>query len=278
MNITIVGRALGMTLLCSSINSALVAQTSCRHDGPFLLAADDGLLSVEAEDICLSDLVQALADRGYAEIHLPPSLADKPVNVSFHGLPLQQAIKRMLKDISYVLQTKSKQDSSAEQLSGVEVWLIPERSASDRASDQSPESTDGQEKPIDPAAVAEQSRSAPEPEARAYAIQLIAQSDDRAKAAELILAGLQDPAPQVRSAALMAMAGLDSAVADKATALVADIALHDESPELRKQALLRLAEDDPRSETTARVMTEVLQDENPDIRNLARELSKLADR
>ena len=271
---------LGLVLLCLGAASKSGAESGCRHDAPLQIAAKDGLLSLEADNICLGDILNALVERGYAKINFPPSLTERPVSVSFDSLPPRQAIKHVLKDTNYVLQIKGKPELSPTEQNAesatVEIWLIeagppPETMLSNRGQESIAE-----KKPlIDLAEVAEQSRSSVDPEVRAYAVQLIAQSDSPAKAAELIIAGLQDPAPKVRSAALIAMAELDPALAAGATDLVTDIALHDQSPELRKQALLTLVNNDAGSESTAKVVAEALKDENPEIRTLAQELSKL---
>jgi hypothetical protein len=266
-------------LLCWGGTWQVEAEPACRHDAPSVLTFEEGLLSLEAKNICLGILLEALAEQSYAQIHLSPSIADKPVSASFKELPLEQAIKHILRDTSYALQTKSKhgfwaEDSPATS-EGVEIWLAPKEAV---VSDQPSSLSEGQEKLIDLAALAEQSRFAPEPETRTYAVQLIAQTSDRAKAAQILLTSLQDSAPQVRCAALMTMAELNSAVTASAMDGVADMALHDENPEVRKRALLKLINEDFWSEATSTAMTRALYDKNPAIQEVARELSKLLDK
>lgn len=282
VRVAAVSRFFSLMLLSLGVAWNAEAETGCHQETPFLLTFNDNLVSMEAENICLGAILRALEDQSDARIHVPSSLDGKPVSASFERLPFEQAIKLILKETSYVLQTKSKHNSWVDgqpaDPEGVEIWLTSERPASEAiVSDRTSGSSDGQESLIDLAAVAEQSRFAPEPEVRAYAVQLIAQTRDRAKAAQIILASLQDPAPQVRRAALMAMAELDPAVTAPAADLIADIALHDESSAVRKLALLKLIEEDFRSEATSIVMTEALYDENPEIKELARELSRLLD-
>jgi len=122
--------------------------------------------------------------------------------------------------------------------------------------------------------LAEQARSDPNPEVRALAVQLIIQADDSTKAADMILAGMQDPDPEVRSAAL-AMARNAGPETTVPIDLITEIALHDDSPGLRRQALHQLVEANIPPAIAAETLRRASHDEDQEVSNLARNLYKL---
>lgn len=256
------------------------AGAGCRDDGAFTLSIHEGLVSLNSENACLGAILAELGERGKIKIHVPQSLAEIPLSASFQKLPLREGISRMLKDTSYALQTETVAGSSGEAPflghERIEIWLLP-RSSTSVAQIQSDHSKllpdEAQHDAADLAALAEYARSLPKPEMRAYAIQLMAQTDDVASVTQMLSRDLLDPDPEIRSNALNAMIDLDPAVAASIDHWVANIALYDKNTELRKRALLKLAAEDFPAETTAFVVKEAMHDEDPEIKKLAEELS-----
>ena len=129
----------------------------------------------------------------------------------------------------------------------------------------------GDDEAIDLLALAQQARSAPEPDVRGVAIQLFVQAGDKTEAAEIVLAGLQDPDPEVRGASLSAVTELGSEAAI-AFEPIAQMALYDESAELRMLALHRLVAGSFPRQAAARAVSGAIDDEDQDVSDLARGL------
>lgn len=279
----------GIALLALGWGSTAQAGIACRPDAPFVLSLEGGSLSLDGKNACLGAVLEELARQAHAQIDLPAWLAERPVAASFRKLPIEQGLSRILAGTNYALQTKARGDPPAGEAAAaperLEVWVVSEKTGPTTVGPVQPGGREGpfaeragelweEDEEIDLRALAERARTAPEPEVRGYAIQLFVQGDDKATAVEMVLAGLRDPAPEVRSAALSVVGELGPAAAS-AVGPIAEIALYDEIPELRMLALHKLVAGDYPREIAAGAVTEALHDPNQKVSDLARNLIDL---
>lgn len=276
----------GIALLALACCSTARAETLCRPDAPIALSLEGGTLSLNGRNACLGAVLESLAREAHARIDLPRWLAGRPVTASFRELSIEQGLSRILAGTNYALQTKARSDApsgeAAAPSEGLQVWVVSEKIRASAAGAAPPGGREGafaegagdlrrEGEEIDLHALAERARDSTEPEVRGYAIQLFVQGDDKAMAARMVMAGLRDPAPEVRGAALSVVEELGPAAASAAVAIT-EIALHDESAELRMLALHRLVAGDYPQEIAADTVTEALHDPDRKVSDLARRL------
>lgn len=271
-------RFVGIVFIALGLPWNTSADMTCRPGAPFALSVDGSSLSLDSKNACLGAVLETLARRTDAQVDLPTSLADRRVADTFHNLSVEQGVKRILKGTNYVLQTSGQTDplagESAFEPERIEVWVLstkPTLLTRGGPNEQLTPVSQEEDDTIALRALAEQARSALNPEVRALAAQLITQTDDSAAGAEMILAGMQDPAPEVRSAAL-AVAGDVGPRAVVAVNLITQIALHDLSPRLRRQALQQLLEADVPTAIAAETLRTAIHDEDEEVSDLARNL------
>lgn len=76
---------------------------------PLEIKADHGLISIQAERVLLSDVLQAVASEAGLTIKSNDELADT-VSLSIRNMPVEAAVRRLLANRNYVIQFKEAQD------------------------------------------------------------------------------------------------------------------------------------------------------------------------
>jgi hypothetical protein len=274
---------LALLCLCPVSGGSLAAEAACRSDAPLALSLDGDLVSLTSEQACLEAILQELQRQAPVTIHSPPTLSQEGVTESFSGLPLAEALARILKRTNYLLWTKSPDDTSPARTAGVsgpvEVWITHRGSSPPAALDQEAVRAELLERARDILAadteeLMAQARDAPDPQLRANAVALLVHAEKDAAVAETILAALEDPDPRVREAALHIVADLGPE-APGAAATVAQMARRDESPELRMRALEKLFAANYRRDLAEATVLAALEDPEAEVRALAQNLLEL---
>lgn len=109
-----------MTVLLALLLIAATAGTRASDDAgtaPGLRVALDGdALSLSSRDMPLRDVLEAIAERGGFELLVPASLERRAVTLSFHDVPLQAALRRLLDGVSYTVTYRASTQPGATRL------------------------------------------------------------------------------------------------------------------------------------------------------------------
>ena len=105
-------RILLHAVVCAFLILALsFPEANCedRQDNP-IVAANGSKISVHADKIPLGQVLSELAGISALNIYLAPSLSEIPVTASFDNLPVEKAVRRLLKDFNYLASFKKEKD------------------------------------------------------------------------------------------------------------------------------------------------------------------------
>ena len=76
-------------------------QASTDNSSPLVEFADDGTLTLSAEAVTLETLLEKIQEKSSVEFEISEKLLKQPISVSFKSLPLDKAIRRVLRGVSY---------------------------------------------------------------------------------------------------------------------------------------------------------------------------------
>ena len=229
-------RSLIPAVLWLGIAGGASAETACYDAPDFRLVLEGPAMALESEGACLGAILDDLVRRTSMRVELPPGLGARPVAAAFAGLPAEQGLRRILEGTDYLLSREDSAEAAAIPLAAVSLQVLSAQASA------APRSGGGESPEEDGESLwhlAETARASARPEARGYEIQLLMQAGDSEAALDAARSALGDARPETRRAALGALDDLGTGAAPVAGA-VAEIALYDPEPELRKLALHRL--------------------------------------
>ena len=76
-------------------------QASTNNSNPSVEFSDNGTLTLSAEALPLGILLQKIQEKTSVEFKIPEKLLKQPISISFQSLPLDKAIRRILRGVSY---------------------------------------------------------------------------------------------------------------------------------------------------------------------------------
>jgi hypothetical protein len=199
-------------------------------------------LSVDLSQAPLRAVLRELARKLGAKVSIADSVPDQLISLQFNGVGVAEGIKQLLRNTNYLLiykepPTRSNPNQGAGNASAAEIAeirVLPKSSAGEISGETAPLKA---LEPTDQAAeVAEwkkQALTAEKLEDRLIALKQFLEHADPAEHNAVLIAALEDKAPEVRMLALNSMG-------DSANPLLEPIsqtALNDESPQIRTAAL-----------------------------------------
>jgi HEAT repeat protein len=240
------------------------------------VSVGEGRVSLEAEGEPLTQVLEELARRANITVFFEKGAREAPADVAvrarFDGVPLEDAVRRLLRDRNFILV------HSATGLA--EVWVYdkegkrefarlgreagpPERSTrrTDRAAGRDADA-------IPTAQLLERIRGAGDPDERVQAIEDLAASADDVVVRDAAVEVLQrESNPQVLESALESLAGLPAVPVDALLEFIG----RDRTPELRSRAIELLGEHGGRDPRVRQVLQNLARTErNEDVRDAAR--------
>jgi len=236
-----------------------------RSKSDLIVCYKNGLVGVEVRKRTIGDVLEEMALKGDFEMFLPVPVAESEVTVSFEPVPVEHAVRRVLQGTSFTARYSTPVGDEAARLAEIRVLaqeptaMAASRSAA-RAARAGPDSSQGLQHAV---------RNADDPGSRAQAIEQLVQSDKGVETRRTVINALQDPAPEVRRAALDAAVELGSGAG---TSAIARIARNDSDPNLRMKALRTLVENDYPRGTAIAIVEIAVRDQDARVAALAREL------
>ena len=76
-------------------------QATPNNANPSVEFSDNGTLTLTAEAVPLETLLEKIQEQSVVEFEIPKRLLRQPISVSFKSLPLDKAIRRVLRGVSY---------------------------------------------------------------------------------------------------------------------------------------------------------------------------------
>ena len=76
-------------------------QASTNNANPSVEFSDNGALTLIAESVPLETLLEKIQEQSSVEFEIPEKLLKQPISISFKSLPLDKAIRRLLRGVSY---------------------------------------------------------------------------------------------------------------------------------------------------------------------------------
>ena len=76
-------------------------QASTNNANPSVEFSDNGTLTLSAEAVPLETLLEKIKEQSSVGFEIPEKLLKQPISVSFKSLPLDKAIRRVLRGVSY---------------------------------------------------------------------------------------------------------------------------------------------------------------------------------
>lgn len=233
-----------------------------RSQSDLIVCFNNGLVGVQTRKRTIGDVLDEMALQADFAMFLPVSVSERDVTVSFEPEPVEQAVRRVLQGTSFTARYSTPMGGEAARLAEIRVLAgeptaMVSHPAAGRPGGGSSEG------------LLHAVRDADDPGVRAQAIAQLVQSDKGVETRRTVINALQDPAPEVRRAALDAAAELGSGAG---TSAIARIARNDDDPDLRMQALRTLvAHDYPRG-TAIAIIEIAARDQDARVAALAREL------
>lgn len=217
---------------------------------------NDGRLTVKVRDLSQVELLEEIARQaGLRLIH--GGEASPLVSSEFHALPLEVALRQLLRGGSYVLAYADGRPTA--------LWVLPRDEADQvgaRRAIQRPQfGSVGQERP-DEADGLEAGLDSEDPDARAEAAAALGESEGP-DAVAVLGSALADPDRDVREAAIESLAELGNDDALQAL----EIALMDQDPRIREQAVDAIGEIG--GPVAVRLLQQALQDQEDFVREAA---------
>lgn len=231
-----------------------------RSSADLVICRKDGLVGVEVRKRRIGDVLDEMAALSGFEIFMPQRVADQMVSVAFEPLPIEKAIRRVLQGTSFTARYTAA-DEPGRPARLAEVRVLGEDGSNVVATVMN-SSTDDPD-------LSGRVRNGESPQERVEAIgQLVAQ-DHGLETRRVVIGALQDPAPEVRRAALDAAVELGSGAG---TSAIARIARNDTEPELRMQALRVLSGNGYPRGTAIAILDIAMRDSDSGVSDLARDL------
>jgi len=234
------------------------------------LSVRDGRLSLDAQGAPLAAILDEIGDRTSVRVQIDEpggaQLADELVTISLHDLPVEEALRRLLRGRDFVLV------SSAGRPPEAHVYGRSTGAAAAPAPAASPSSAPAGE-PVDRGSIAalrHQALTDPDPAARSRALEGLAASAEQRAARDAVLEVLdRESNPGLLQRAL------DIVGADRTIPLepLVRLAMSNPAPEVRVKALTQLAAHvarDPRARQTLELAA--ADDDTPGVRDAARAL------
>jgi hypothetical protein len=195
-------------------------------------------LSVDLSQAPLRAVLRELARKLGAKVSIADSVPDQLISLQFNGVDIAEGIKQLLRDTNYLLIYKEPPTrSNPNQGAGMEIAeirILPKSSTEELSNETASLKV---LEPIDQTAeIAEwkkQALTAEKPEDRLMALKQFLEHADPAEHNAVLIAALEDKAPEVRMLALNSMG--DSA--NPSLEPISQAALNDESPQIRTAAL-----------------------------------------
>lgn len=221
----------------------------------FQNAVENGMLTFHAKDQPLRSILEEIGEKGRVTMVVAEDLGNEEISVDFRRYSLDEALRQMLKGYDALFLYGA--DDGSKPASLKNVWVYPPKQAPDidgislgawRADTKRIERT-----LIDPS-----------PEVRAHAVDTLIRRE-RGQAAGIVLDALRDPSRIVRNQALSRALSMG---VDLPQDVLADLALNDESPDVRLLALQAL----PLDPALKWVFERASQDASHPIMNMARDL------
>ncbi len=263
---TITRQLAAATLICLAVGLSLASETASteerhtaeRSQPEFNISTNrvqfaNGYLTIHAEDAALDELLGEIA-RQSGLIVKSYSRLDQRLSDRFEQLPLDQALRRILRKRSFVLEFKAKRSTT--------LWIVPEgqeRATAQRTTVQPMSGHTGRQ--VSAAMHTTEFRGTPDLEEAALALGKSTTDD---AVTQLSLA-LIDENPDVRSAAVSSLADIGSTEAVQALA----VALSDPDPRIREGAVNSL--DEIGGEAAVTLLELALADEEVTVRDAASE-------
>ena len=76
-------------------------RASTNNSNPSVEFSDNGTLTLSAEALPLGTLLEKIREKTSVEFKIPKKLLEQPISISFQSLPLDKAIRRILRGVSY---------------------------------------------------------------------------------------------------------------------------------------------------------------------------------
>jgi HEAT repeat protein len=226
---------------------------------PRLVRFDHGHLTVMVGDVSLSELLDEIARQSGVTVVRYVALNQR-VSLEFHRLSVEQALRRILRHRSFVLEYAAAQPRA--------LWILPQAEEAYAAQRRAIESTNARSSGEDTAAEISRLQAAlssADVEDREEAAMELGESGQVEAVAALSLA-LADKNKDVREAAIVSLAEIGGAQAAQALA----IALADHDPRIREEAVDALGEIG--GETAIGLLRQALADNVKFVREAAAEM------
>jgi hypothetical protein len=236
-------RMLLLCLLCLSLREGGSATAGGEPEIIMKLSVQEGLMSAHVEQVPLGAVLQELVRQAHLKVHITKSDAQQPVSAKFDALPLEEGIKRLLRGTNYGLTTVPIPGATGPSQGSriVEIRVLSKGEPYETLTrGKEAEPNPAQEKPrASPEELRRDVLKAPEGRTREAAVYALGDQEDVSEHQDILVTALQDPDPDVRSAALETLAiRLGPLAFDHLTA----VAQHDKSLGLRREALSYLGE------------------------------------
>lgn len=240
------------------------AEVRPSHSAPFVRFADERL-TVKVQDITLRELLQEIARESGLTLVLLSALPDR-MTVEFHRLPLEQALRRLLRHRNFALEYG--QTAKGSKSAGPRLWVFANGEGEYPV--QTPLIEETKTRSSQPgvapdSGIVQAALQSPDPDEREDAVDALGESGRPDAIASLSLA-LADENADVRDAAIDALADIGGDEAAEALA----VALQDEDATLREDAVEALSEIG--GETAIRLLEQALQDNDKFVQDAAAEL------
>lgn len=228
-----------------------------KEDKPLVVSWNNGLLSVTIKEHSLREVFDALGKQMPLKVYFrqsevsalegKSSAQEKKLSITFRDLPVEEGIKRILKDISHLVKRangdKERQtDKGGSAPQGIEIWLVDgsgsyvENATASTAGTQEPvaEEKTGSLEQASTEELMQKALSAREPNVREQSLHHLGDQIEEARIVETFVSALKDESAAVRLTALRRLLLADQEAPIEA---LTDMALKDPDPRLRKQAL-----------------------------------------
>ena len=251
-----------------SLRGTTRAEVRPSHSAPFVRFADERL-TVKVQDIALRELLKEIARESGLTLVLLSALQDR-MTVEFHQLPLDKALRRLLRHRNFALEyaEKTAKGSHSTGLRPTGLWVFANGGGDYPVQTIVLEETkprSSQEAAALDNRVVQVALQSPDPEEREDAVETLGESRHPDAIAPLSLA-LADEDTDVREAAIDALADVGGDEAAQALA----VALQDEDAELREDAVEALGEIG--GETAIYLLEQASQDNDKFVRGTAARL------
>lgn len=199
-------------------------------------------LSVDLVDAPLREVLREIAHKIDAKVSISDDVPDQPITLQLKGVGVTEAIKQILRETNYVLIYKDsptpvnqdRQTAHTSEAEIAEIRVLP-KSTEEETADQTPslKTLEPGDRTAELEEWKKQALTALNPQDRIKALKQFLEHADPAEHNPVLIAALEDKAPEVRKFALNSMSDSTNPLFEP----ISQTALNDESPELRTAAL-----------------------------------------